>query len=115
MTGLTSGLSATAYTPVQTVANHVKNIEGGYIRIGNLVIANIRCTVNAEIPTGGAFIDGLPYPIIQYGQSYGGASVSNNKGYGMTVMGTGSIGYGEGSGAIPINTTLIMSVAYFTK
>ncbi len=114
LTDLTSGLLATTFIAVQTANNYVSNIEGGYIRIGNLVIVNIRCTVNIAIPTSSPFISGLPYPIIQYGQGYGGASVTNNRGYNMTLIGTGSIAHSEAD-PIPVNTTLIMSTAYFAK
>ena len=110
----TNALFSTAFNTVTSVSTYVKNIEGGYIQIGNLVVVNVRCTVNVAIPSSTAFIDGLPKPLIQYNAGYGGASASNNKHYSISVIGTGSLAYG-GNDPIPVNDTLIINAVYLAK
>ena len=112
MTGLTSGLSATSYQTVTPVGNYVSNIEGGYVRIGNIVVVNIRCTVANVTPASWTVIlSGLPYTLIQYGQGVSGAPLSNTKGADMAITGAGTI-----ASATALTTgTLLISGVYIAK
>ena len=112
MTQLTSGLSETTYNTITALGGYISGINGGYIKIGNLVIVNIRCTVDTETPNSWTNIfSGLPYSIIQYGQGGSGASLINNKFVDMAVTGTGLI---VAATTIPIGT-LVISGVYMTK
>ena len=108
-----SALNSSAYNAVSSASSYVKDIEGGYIQIGKLVIVNIRCTVNTEITSSTAFITGLPKSIVQYNQGYGAASVSNNIQKTINVLGNGSIGVGNDT--IPVGTVMILSATYMAK
>ena len=112
MTGLTSGLLATAFQSVTPVGNYLSDITGGYVRIGNLVVVNIRCTIaNATPESWTVVLSGLPYTLIQYGQGSSGAPLSNNKGADMAITGAGTI-----ASATALTTgTLLISGVYLAK
>lgn len=108
-----STINSTAYNAVSSASSYVKDIEGGYIQIGKLVIVNIRCTVNTEITSSTTFITGLPKSIVQYNQGYGAASVSNNIQKTINVLGNGSIGVGNDT--IAVGTVMVLSASYMAK
>ena len=112
LTGLTSGLLATSYQTVSPIGNYISDIEGGYVKIGNLIVINIRCTVdNATPATWTTLLSGLPYPIVQYRQGSSGSPLSNNKGADMAITGAGII-----ASATAIATgTLLISGVYMSK
>ena len=93
--------------------NYISDIEGGYIRIGNLVLVDIRCTVQNAIPSDWTIVmAGLPYPIVQYAGGSTGATLVNNQGGAMAVTGVGSIG---SYSSVPVGTTLVITGAYMAK
>lgn len=112
LTQLTSGLLATSYNTVSAVGNYISDIEGGYVKIGNLVVVNIRCTVaNATPGSWTVVLSGLPYTLIQYGQGSSGAPLSNNKGADMAITGAGTIA----SATALATGTLLISGVYIAK
>ena len=111
--GLATALSSTSFSTVSAADNKVSNIEGGYIRIGNLVVVNIRCVTNANLPASWTIImSGLPKPIVRNNESSGAVSCANNKFADIVVNGVGSIAC---SSAVSTGENLIISGTYFTK
>jgi len=112
---LSDGLLASAYQTVSPINNYVKNIEGGFVKIGKLVIVNLRCVVNSEIPINTAFISGFPKPIIQYNADYGATALTtNNLAKSIAVSGNGDI-RNASDGVLAVNTTMILSTVYMAK
>lgn len=108
-----SKISPTSFSTVSAVGNYITGIEGGYARIGNLVVVNIRCTVNTAIPSSWTnLMQGLPYPVVKYGTGSSAVALTNNKLADIVITGVGQI---SSSTAIASGTTLIISGTYITK
>lgn len=108
-----SAISPTSFNTVSVIGNYITGIEGGYAKIGNLVVVNIRCTVNTAIPASWTNImQGLPYPVVKYGTGSSGVSLANNQRADIALTGVGQI---ASSTAIASGTTLIISSVYITK
>ena len=108
-----SAISPTSFNTVSAIGNYITGIEGGYAKIGNLVVVNIRCTVNTAIPASWTNImQGLPYPVVKYGTGSSGVSLANNQRADIALTGVGQI---ASSTAIASGTTLIISSVYITK
>lgn len=112
-----SALNSTVFSPVYSTnliggSKACTDITGEYIRIGNLVVVNIRCEAAAYIDINTAMLYGLPRPLIT--QSVTAACVHNNLNYFISLLGTGSdarISNGS-TGTIESGTLLIMSCVY---
>lgn len=111
-----SALNSTIYNAVSPVyvggSISITDITGGYIRIGNLVIVNIRCTAGTDIPVNTAMCSGLPRPLLS--QSATATCVTNNLNYFISLLGTGDdarISNGS-TDTIESGTILIMSCVY---
>ena len=108
-----SKISPTSFSTVSAVGNYITGIEGGYARIGNLVVVNIRCTVNTAIPSSWTnLMQGLPYPVLKNGTGSSAVVLANNKLADIVITGVGQI---SSSTAIASGTTLIISGTYITK
>lgn len=106
-------ISPTSFNTVSAIGNYITGIEGGYARIGNLVVINIRCTVNTAIPsTWTTLISGFPYPVVKYGTGSSGLALTNNQKADMALTGAGQI---ASATAIASGTTLLISGVYITK
>ena len=116
--GLATSLTTTSYSTVTAQENRVINIEGGYIKIGNLVVVNLRCVANIAIPSAwNVLMNGFPKPIIRYNESgsaialacYPGSDSSNA---GFVINGVGSL---LNTNPVGQGDSLVISGAYFTK
>ena len=108
-----SKISPTSFSTVSAIGSYISNIEGGYARIGNLVVINIRCTVNTAIPsTWTTLISGFPYPVVKYETGSSGLALTNNQKADMALTGAGQI---ASSTAIAAGTTLLIDGVYITK
>ena len=108
-----SKISPTSFSTVSAVGNYITGIDGGYARIGNLVVVNIRCTVNTAIPSSWTnLMQGLPYPVLKNGTGSSAVVLANNKLADIVITGVGQI---SSSTAIASGTTLIISGTYITK
>ena len=108
-----SKISPTSFSTVSAIGSYISNIEGGYARIGNLVVINIRCTVNTAIPsTWTTLISGFPYPVVKYKAGSSGLALTNNQKADMALTGAGQI---ASSTAIAAGTTLLIDGVYITK
>lgn len=111
-----SALNSSVFSPVTSVlvggSIAFTDITGGYIRIGNLVVVNVRCKAATNIPVDTAMLAGLPRPLLT--QSLTAACVTNNLNYFISLLGTGNdarISNGS-TGAIESGTSLILSCVY---
>ena len=112
---LAKQLKSNAFVSVSAAgaSPYVSSIEGGFIRIGNMVVVNIRCTTIREISATWTWLmSGFPYPIVQNGQTLGGVFVSNNKNLECVITGVGNLYINT---AIASGTDLIFTCTYFTK
>lgn len=114
MTQLTSGLSDTAYKPATVVQTRVKDVTGGYIQIGKMVVVNIRCTANETIPYSTPFLGALPRPIVAFDSANTSVCMTNNLNELISLLGNGNISTG-GNVTIPTDQVLILSCVYFTN
>ena len=111
---LTAALSPSAIQAVTpTIDNYVQIDGGGYVRIGNLVIVQIRATWLQSCSEGLAIIRGLPKPLLNYDVYTAGASVVNNFHKNMSVMGNGTIAWVDG--VSPSSGGLVLSAVYICK
>ena len=111
-----SALNSSVFSPVTSVfvggSIAFTGITGGYIRIGNLVVVNVRCTAATNIPVDTAMLAGLPRPLLT--QSLTAACVTNNLNYFISLLGMGNearISNGS-TGEIKSGTSLILSCVY---
>lgn len=108
-----SKISPTSFSTVSAIGSYISNIEGGYAKIGNLVVVNIRCTVNTAVPSSWTnLMQGLPYPVLKNGTGSSAVALANNKLADIVITGVGQI---SSSTAIASGTTLIISGTYITK
>lgn len=116
--GLATSLTTTSYDTVSVTENRVSNVEGGYIKIGNLVVVNLRCVANIAIPSAwNVLMTGFPKPILRYNESgsaialacYPGSDSSNA---GFVINGVGAL---LNTNPVGQGDTLVISGTYFTK
>lgn len=109
----------TEITPIafQTVSptpsNYISINGGGYARIGNICIVQIRAKWLRSCMEGEAIIQGLPKPLLNYDVYTAGASVVNNLHKNMSVMGNGTIAWVDGDS--PSSGGLVLSAVYICK
>jgi len=97
--GTTSGM-ASSYGTIQT----------GYVRIGNMIVLNMRLTVgNTAIPAGTLFVSGLP-PAIESNVNHVACS-TNQPGLAVQINGDK---LQNPASSIPADSTLFVSAVYFT-
>lgn len=107
-------LLPTAYTaPTASSQYSVSIVTGGYAKIGNLCIVNIRCSVGSSIPSGINFFYGLPAPVADSSLADGTAicALNNNKGIYLAITKQGNIANTSGA-AIAATDPLILSGMY---
>ena len=114
LTQLTFGLSDTTYKPAIVVQSRVKDVTGGYIQIGKMVVVNIRCTANETISYSTPFLGALPQPIVAFSTANTSVCLTNNLNELISLLGNGNISTG-GNTNIPADQVLILSCVYFTN
>lgn len=97
---ITSGLTSLA---------NVTIADGGYCKIGNLVIVNLRLVPSANITAGNTLVSGLPKP--QTMNNLNKTAVANNQNANLTVDASGGLFC---STALSSGSSLILSVTYLT-
>lgn len=97
---ITSGLSP---------LTNVTIADGGYCKIGNLVVVNMRLVPSANITAGNTLVSGLPKP--QTMSNLNKTAVANNQNANLTVDASGGLFC---STALTSGSSLILSVTYLT-
>ena len=87
-----SALNSTSLTEPTVLDDYVENVVGGYVRIANLVVVNIRCTIKTAFPaTWAGIMSGFPKPIVRNNTNDGAIAVSNNQNLKLSIDGNGKL------------------------
>lgn len=111
-----AGLSGAAYTTTGLTPSNCTIGAGGYYRVGNLVIVNMRITTTAAVATGTSFVTGLPAPDTTLASNYMAFSVTvSDPTYAVIMLANGNIRNHSTSVSIPNGTNVGLSVTYIAK
>lgn len=104
-----SNLGGGGYTapPAGSYGTNVSYVDGGYCKIGKLVIVNMRVAASQTIPVSGVLVSNLPIPAATNNI----VSVTNNRKADITLGSTGQIGNADQLA----QGNIILSCAYITS
>ena len=103
-----SNLGGSGYTapPTGSYGTNVSYVDGGYCKIGKLVILNMRVAASQTIPVSGVLVSNLPIPAATNNI----VSVTNNRKADITLGSLGQIGNADQLA----QGNIILSCAYIT-
>ena len=108
-----SALNSTTLTAPTILDDYVQNIDGGYVRIANLVVVNIRCTIKTAFPsTWAGILSGFPKPIVRNSTNDGAVAISNNQNLKLSIDGNGKL---WSNSAANLGDMLLITGTYFAK
>lgn len=104
-----SDLGGNGYTapPAGSYGTNVSYVDGGYCKIGKLVIVNMRVAASQTIPVSGVLVSNLPIPAATNNI----VSVTNNRKADITLGSAGQIGNADQLA----QGNIILSCAYITN
>ena len=111
-----AGLSTASYSTTGLTPTNCTIGAGGYYRVGNLVVVNMRVSTTASISGGTTFISGLPAPDTTLAASNVALGVTcSDPNYGLYMIANGNIRNNSNGSAIPSGLNLGISVTYIAK